>query len=130
MKFLQILQLLAGVTSMVRGAKKQMEADGLPVPDALDKAATQAEKLEVVLGVAVEGDAKDALDEYDRFLDVTAQMGAGLRLYRVLADGTLDEDEKTGDKLYVDVPPFVARLADKAVDAIRADPPPVDPAPA
>lgn len=129
MKFWQVLQVVLGLGSAVRGAREQMQKDGLPVPEALEKAATKAEQLEVVLGVAIGGEAKEQLDAYDRFLDRTAEMGAGLRLYRILADGSLDSDPDTGLPDSVDVPPFVAKLADKAVDAVRSDPPAPDPAP-
>ena len=127
MNLWQGIQIALGLGAAIRGAHKQMRDEGLPIPEILDKANAQAERLEVVAPTM-----KEQLDEYDRFLDTTAQMGAGIRVFRVLADGTLDADPVTGELVQVDVTPGVAHILDKAMDTVRKDPPPkpVDGAPA
>lgn len=127
MKFWEAIQVALSLGAAVRGAAKQMRDEGHEVPEVLGKAEQQAERLEAVVP-----SLKESLDDYDRFLDRTREMGAGIRVFRVLADGSLDTDADTGEFVTVEVGPAVTKLLDNAMDAVRKDPAPkpVDETPA
>lgn len=119
MNLFKVLQTVLSLGTAVRGARDGMVAAGQPVPEVLNKAAGKFDVLEAILA---EGAGTPGLDAYDKFLDETANMGAGIFVCRRLADGALDTDPATGEPVGVEVPALATKLLDKAMDAVRKDP--------